>query len=77
MNTAMWLHPITSQHLTTIEGFSAAASDPTVVVINPIAKLLACGDHGYGAMAEVGDIAQRVREVVHTTTTTQSSEGVG
>jgi phosphopantothenoylcysteine synthetase/decarboxylase len=27
-------------------------------VVPPISKLLACGDHGFGAMAEVDDVVE-------------------
>ena len=78
MNTAMWLHPLTSQHLATIRGFAPAAAQPSssgVVVIDPIAKLLACGDVGHGAMAEVADIDRTLQELMLTTSSTQPSEG--
>lgn len=37
---------------------------PATIVIPPIAKTLACGDVGTGALAEVVDIAQRVQRVL-------------
>lgn len=60
MNTAMWLHPLTSQQLQLIQSFSLPPSPP-VVVIDPISKLLACGDVGSGAMADVADIARTTK----------------
>lgn len=50
MNTSMWLHPITQEHLLKLRqdwGFS---------VMQPIPKLLACGVYGHGAMPEPKDI---------------------
>ena len=50
MNTAMWNHPITETHIDTLREFGYD-------VIDPVAKTLACGDVGIGAMASVDDIA--------------------
>ena len=59
MNTAMWDHMLTQEQLTTIQKF---AVDPTkVIVIDPMVKTLACGDHGKGALAPVDDILQTVQ----------------
>jgi phosphopantothenoylcysteine decarboxylase len=54
MNTAMWKSPFTARHLAELTGF------PNVFVIDPIAKTLACGDTGIGAMAEPGTIVNKV-----------------
>ncbi|KAJ9078494.1 hypothetical protein DSO57_1006269 [Entomophthora muscae] len=54
MNTMMWDHPLTSKHLKCLK------EDLKYLVIPPIAKTLACGDSGIGAMASVEDIAQYV-----------------
>lgn len=59
MNTAMWEHPITQQHLDQIKTFG-----PNVYVIPPIVKTLICGDHGMGAMEEPSVIAQRVADIL-------------
>lgn len=53
MNTKMWIHPATSSSLDTIRSWG-------VVVIEPVAKMLACGDVGVGAMACVDDITAAV-----------------
>ena len=50
MNTFMWHQKITGTHLQTLEARG-------VTVVPPISKLLACGDVGVGAMAEVRDVA--------------------
>lgn len=79
MNTLMWEHPMTVQHLRKlVKQFGLKAkkrldADQLVTAINaqhsphlrfvgPISKLLACGDTGQGAMAEVKDIAIAVAE---------------
>ena len=49
MNTFMWHQRITGTHLGTLE-------ERGVTIVPPIAKRLACGDTGVGAMAEVHDI---------------------
>ena len=55
MNTLMYLHPLTEQQLGVLRGWG------WVRVLEPVDKLLACGDVGVGGMMEVADI---VREVV-------------
>ena len=47
MNTLMWEHPVTARH---IEQITADLRDSLRVVM-PVAKKLACGDVGLGAMA--------------------------
>eukprot|EP00055_Hartaetosiga_balthica_P006421 m.20069 g.20069 ORF g.20069 m.20069 type:complete len:330 (-) comp5212_c0_seq1:703-1692(-) len=49
MNTLMWTHPITKEQLSTLKS-------RRVVVVPPVAKKLACGDIGVGALAKVEDI---------------------
>jgi phosphopantothenoylcysteine decarboxylase len=77
MNTLMWRHPFTKQHLRTLGMLFGATHVPghltdeqTVDQINdrarglrlvgPITKVLACGDEGVGAMAEVPDVVAAV-----------------
>ena len=55
MNTQMYTHPITTHHLSLIKTHL-----PYIELINPIEKVLACGDVGMGGMAEWGDIVGRV-----------------
>jgi phosphopantothenoylcysteine decarboxylase len=55
MNTQMYTHPITTHHLSLIKTHL-----PYIELINPIEKILACGDVGMGGMAEWGDIVGRV-----------------
>ncbi|OAA78550.1 phosphopantothenoylcysteine decarboxylase [Akanthomyces lecanii RCEF 1005] len=58
MNTLMWEHPLTAQHLDILRSW------PWFVVLLPQPKALACGDVGQGAMREwkeiVVDIVQRL-----------------
>eukprot|EP00878_Enallax_costatus_P005980 GHUV01006272.1.p1 GENE.GHUV01006272.1~~GHUV01006272.1.p1 ORF type:complete len:201 (+),score=72.17 GHUV01006272.1:222-824(+) len=53
MNTFMWESPFTAQHLDRIQQLG-------VTVVDPIAKKLACGDIGQGAMAAPEAIAKAV-----------------
>lgn len=53
MNTLMYLHPLTAQHIKTIESFGYK-------VYGPISKRLACGDMGEGAMYEWTAIVEKV-----------------
>lgn len=57
MNTAMWEHPLTAEHLAKVSTFG-------VDVVQPVEKTLACGDVGMGAMASPADIAARVSELL-------------
>jgi phosphopantothenoylcysteine decarboxylase len=60
MNTQMYTHPITAHHLSMIK-----AHLPYIKVINPIEKILACGDVGMGGMAEWGDVVGKVVRELH------------
>jgi phosphopantothenoylcysteine decarboxylase len=80
MNTLMWEHPQTRQHLrllaqlmhadvpdaapgTLIEWMNAHCS-PRVTIVGPIEKVLACGDSGLGAMAEVPELVSMVERTL-------------
>ncbi|KAL9644187.1 hypothetical protein ABK040_005650 [Willaertia magna] len=54
MNTLMWEHPFTLKQLGILQ------NELTVHVIDPISKLLACGDTGKGAMASVETIVSEL-----------------
>ena len=58
MNTAMWRHPITRQHLRTLEEDWGADNGGWIRVLRPIEKELACGDVGDGAMHDWQDIVK-------------------
>eukprot|EP00892_Ulva_mutabilis_P009374 jgi/Ulvmu1/6809/UM031_0012.1 len=49
MNSKMWVHPATAGHLEKLRTWGVA-------VVEPVAKMLACGDVGVGAMAAVDEI---------------------
>ena len=53
MNTVMWRQRITGTHIRTLE-------ERGVRIVPPVSKLLACGDEGVGAMAEVDTIVNVV-----------------
>lgn len=55
MNTLMWKNPFTQRHLDIITDVYGA------VVVDPVEKLLACGDFGMGAMAHVADLAEKIQ----------------
>ncbi len=50
MNTVMWEHPATQEHLQTLKRWHK------IEVAQPIAKKLACGDEGIGAIARLDEI---------------------
>ena len=55
MNTCMWEHPLTGKQLKFI------CDEFGFCQIPPVKKLLACGDYGNGAMEEVPQIAEIVK----------------
>lgn len=55
MNTDMWTHPVTATQLAIITGWG-------VSIVDPVEKVLACGDLGVGGLAPITDIIQRVKE---------------
>ncbi|XP_072004064.1 phosphopantothenoylcysteine decarboxylase isoform X2 [Engystomops pustulosus] len=57
MNTAMWDHPITAEQIERLCNFG-------YIEIACIEKTLMCGDKGYGAMAEVSTILEKVKELL-------------
>jgi phosphopantothenoylcysteine decarboxylase len=58
MNTNMWEHPATNEHLLKLVKWN-----PSLVIIPPIKKMLACGTEGMGAMAEIETIVETVMTV--------------
>lgn len=56
MNTLMYEHPLTAQHIRTVR--DVIGYD----VVGPVSKSLACGDVGVGAMVEWRDIVASVVE---------------
>jgi phosphopantothenoylcysteine decarboxylase len=66
MNTDMWNHPLTGQHLSDLQKhYMTRLRHPmqrlNVFVVDPVEKKLACGTTGIGAMASVDSIVQVVR----------------
>lgn len=53
MNTKMWNHPVTAEHIKKLESWGYH-------IILPQSKLLACGDTGVGAMANIDNIVLKV-----------------
>ena len=60
MNTGMWYHPLTKNHIDTISSFSK--DDTGVVIVEPGVKILACGEVGVGALAELDLIIHAVTD---------------
>ncbi|MFA6679060.1 MAG: flavoprotein, partial [Candidatus Methanomethylophilaceae archaeon] len=53
MNSYMWNHPVTQEHLNTLKSWN-------VNIVYPQEKMLACGEVGMGALAEI----QFIKEIV-------------
>ena len=62
MNTQMWAHPVTMEHLTTLQFHDKWAHRPSAIIVQPQEKKLACGDTGMGAMAKIECIAKAVKD---------------
>jgi phosphopantothenoylcysteine decarboxylase len=62
MNTAMWVHPLTTQQLDVLRSFFLVDSN-SFRVVPPQSKVLACGEVGDGALAELATIVEAVLEV--------------
>jgi hypothetical protein len=57
MNTLMWEHPVTHQHVRLL-------SDWDVRFVGPVSKELACADEGMGAMAQVDDVVAALKDAL-------------
>ena len=55
MNTHMWNHPVTQEHIKKLQSWGW-------LVIPPQSKMLACGTEGMGAMANIEDIVKEIRK---------------
>lgn len=55
MNTQMWLHPATQEHLNKL-----GAWYKKFTIVPPVSKKLACGDTGIGALADIEDIVKAI-----------------
>lgn len=56
MNTEMWEHPFTEQHIRTLQSLG------DVHIVQPVVKTLACGDTGRGALAHLPDVVRAVQD---------------
>ncbi|KAH9810074.1 Protein SIS2 [Teratosphaeria destructans] len=64
MNTAMWHHPLTAEHLRRLEVDWAVSNGGWFEVLRPVEKVLACGDTGSGAMHKWEQIVKVVQETL-------------
>ncbi|KAF2100639.1 phosphopantothenoylcysteine decarboxylase [Rhizodiscina lignyota] len=62
MNTAMWSHPVTKQHMKLLEGEWNVENGGWIQILRPVEKELACGDTGSGAMADWKSIVKVIEE---------------
>jgi phosphopantothenoylcysteine decarboxylase len=80
MNTDMWNHPITNEQLNLLDNRhrvfckymigdwpNISNSKHTLDIIWPVAKELACGTTGMGALAPIEEIIKKVNSLVTTT----------
>lgn len=58
MNTKMYENPITQENLSKLEKYGWQ-------IIQPRETVLACGDHGIGALASVKTIIKKVKEMIY------------
>ncbi len=58
MNTKMFTHPATQTNLKTLESYGYE-------IISPKESLLACGDFGSGALADLEIIIERIKETLN------------
>ena len=58
MNTKMYDHPATQANLKTLESYGYS-------IISPKDSLLACGDIGRGALADLETILQQIKDKLH------------
>ncbi|MGX6961316.1 phosphopantothenoylcysteine decarboxylase [Vagococcus xieshaowenii] len=57
MNTNMYLHPAVQKNLQTLVSYGYQ-------IIEPKESLLACGDYGKGALADVQDIVEAINQII-------------
>lgn len=58
MNTMMWTHPTTEEHLHRLRSWG-------IRICDPVSKRLACEDVGMGALAPAEEIARQVQETMN------------
>lgn len=54
MNTQMWFHPTTQEHINKIKNWGI------IDIVYPVEKTLFCGDTGIGAMADIYEITDQI-----------------
>jgi phosphopantothenoylcysteine decarboxylase len=62
MNTFMWENPITQKHLGELK-LLRSLTVKTIRVVEPQAKVLACGDEGVGAIGDLSKIVEAVNKL--------------
>ena len=65
MNTAMWNHPVTSNHLRVLSEDWSVNNKGWIEILRPIEKQLACGDTGSGAMHDWHGIVSAIESRLH------------
>ena len=58
MNTKMYENPLTQHNLERLKQFGWE-------IIEPREAVLACGDHGTGALADINIIIKKVKEIIN------------
>ncbi|KAK6588819.1 hypothetical protein RS030_2361 [Cryptosporidium xiaoi] len=57
MNSYMWNHPITNKQIEILKSFG-------YLIINPIEKKLACGEHGIGGLENINNIVNHLISII-------------
>lgn len=81
MNTAMWHHPLTAEHMRRLSDDCSVSNGGWFEVLRPIEKELACGDTGSGAMHDwrliVTAIESRLKLSLDGTNSKATNDGTG
>jgi phosphopantothenoylcysteine decarboxylase len=64
MNTFMWANPVTARQMALLAGEWGVDSGGWFEVLEPVTKMLACGDNGNGAMTQWTSIVARVEDIL-------------
>ncbi|TKA75689.1 hypothetical protein B0A55_03184 [Friedmanniomyces simplex] len=76
MNTAMWHHPVTAEHMQRLARDWSVENGGWFEVLRPIEKELACGDTGSGAMHDWKSIVAAIERRLQLTTTNDAGTGM-
>lgn len=63
MNTFMWSNPWTDMQMNILSSVQGPAGGHNVHFVDPQSKVLACGDEGIGAMADISNIVDVVNKL--------------